>query len=250
MSAIDSQGSIGADVSHVPSSGPSDPEPPSRSEFVKTPGGSEPLNLPVSIRTQSSSQPYRSRRCRDSSKRHAQLPQGSINHARSCSPGWIVPGGDIGIRRTGTNASYVTRRRQFAPTPTPRCEYRNRFADQHPRPHIRFVGVLRAMVWNLECGGHTGWSFPALQDANPALPLEVRTQNGGYLADLDPERDGDLVGRQAGCTNPGLIRPGQQSTDGLEKGLEDRVIGRQGPDLAGLGDKNPPVGESGRRKCC
>ena len=77
------------------------------------------------------------------------------------------------------------------------------------------------MVWNLECGGHAGWSFPALQDANPALPLEVRTQNDGYLADLDPQRDGDLVGGQARCTNPGLIRPGQQSTDGLEKGLED-----------------------------
>ena len=162
VSAIDSQGTIGADVSHVPSSGPSDPEPPSRSEFVKTTGGSERLNLPVSISTQSSSQPNRSRRCRDSSKRHSLLPQGSINHARSSSPGRIVPSGDIGIRRKGTNASYITRRRQLAPTPPPRREYGNGLRNQHPRPNIRFIGVLRAMVWNLECGGHTGWSFLAL----------------------------------------------------------------------------------------
>lgn len=106
------------------------------------------------------------------------------------------------------------------------------------------------MVWNLECRGRTGWSFPALQDASPALPLKVSTQNDGYLVDLDPERNGDLVGRQARCTNPGLTRPGQQSTYGFEKSLEDRVIGREGPDLAGIADENPPVGESRRRKRC
>ena len=208
---------------------------------------SERLDPPPALCRQRPPQADAAVGCRRSSEFDAGFPEGSVDGLALRGLRRMDSRGDVRIRRAGTKTPHVARARETAAALAPRSDHGEGVGSQHLLPHFRCVGVFRAVVRRLEDGRPAGRPFPAIENTQPTSPGEIRTKQDGEVPRIDPERDGDFVGRQRRNTLFGLPSGRRQRPDGLQEILEDRVVRRERPYLARLPDKDAAVGDGVRR---
>ena len=171
---------------------------------------SERLHLPPARRAQTPPQANATVRHQGSSEFDAGLADGSLD-GRTCRrrPRQAGLRGGVRVRRAGTKAPHVRLAREVAATLAPRCKHRERFRNQHPFPHFRFVGVFRSVVRHLENGRLPGRSLPTRQNTPPARPGKIRAKQHREVSASTQSATaaslGDNVGtRCLDCPAPGI----------------------------------------------